>query len=96
MPPPTGRAATGPQVRSVRRTTARVVVHRVDHRTATMQIDPDVMSIQRGLPSSEDDLVCEAPSLDDSDPHEERKPHSFTASVLARAVEASWCRTRWA
>ena len=27
-------------------------VHRVDHRPATMQIDPDVTSIHRGLPSS--------------------------------------------
>ena len=29
-----------------------LAVHRVDHRTTTMQIDPDVTSILRGLPSS--------------------------------------------
>ena len=29
-----------------------------------MKIDPDILSIHRGLPSSEEELVCEAPSLE--------------------------------
>jgi hypothetical protein len=42
-------------------------VHRVDHRPAAMQIDPDMTAIHRGLPSSTEELVGEAPSLNNSD-----------------------------
>jgi hypothetical protein len=55
-----------------------------------MQIDPDVTSIHRGLPSSNEELVREAPSLNDSDPHRERRPRSFIASVLARSQLIEW------
>ena len=39
-------------------------------------------SAPTGLPSSTEGLVGEAPSLDDSDPHGERRPRSFIASVM--------------
>ena len=51
----------------------------------TMQIDPDAPSIHRGVPSSPRGLRCEALSLDNSDPHVERRPRSVIASDLA------WC-----
>jgi hypothetical protein len=39
----------------------RVLPH--DHRTPTMKVDPDILSIRRGLPSSEEEMVCGTPSL---------------------------------
>src|SRR4029077_17020647 len=33
-------------------------IHRVDHRTATMQSNPDVTSTHRGLPSSTEESLC--------------------------------------
>src|SRR5204863_9259988 len=32
-----------------------------DHRTSTMKVDPDILSIHRGLPSSEEDTVVRSP-----------------------------------
>ena len=51
-----------------------------------MKVDPDILSIHRGLPSSEEELVCEKPRVSNrnSEPHEERRPRSFIASVRAR------------
>jgi hypothetical protein len=63
-----------------------VAVHRVDHRAATVQVDTDVRSLHRGLPSSKEDLVCEARVSTDSVPHGERRPRSFIASHRACAA----------
>jgi hypothetical protein len=41
-----------------------IAVDAHDHRPATMKVNPDILSIQRGLPSSEEETVCGAPSLD--------------------------------
>ncbi len=57
-------------------------VHRVDHRTATMQVDTDVRSLHRGLPSSKEDLVCEARVSTDSDLTGSGDTRSFIASHM--------------
>jgi hypothetical protein len=44
-----------------------------NHRASTMKVDPDILSIHRGLPSSNEELLCEAPSLNRLGPHGERR-----------------------
>src|SRR2546422_888813 len=47
-----------------------------------MQVDPDILSIHRGLPSSKEELVCVKPRVSTgSVPHRERRPRSFIASA---------------
>ena len=59
-----------------------LTIHPHDHTAATMQIDPDVTSIHRGLPSSEEELVCGSPESPTGtrNLHEERRPRPFIAS----------------
>jgi len=62
-----------------------------DHRTSTMKVNPDILSIQMGLPSSEEDTVVKSP---ESRPrarnlHKERRPRSFIASAMARLLPGS-------
>ena len=55
-------------------------VHPVDHRTPTMQIHTDVLSLHRGLLLLEGQ-VCKPESPNrDPNPHGERRPRSFIAS----------------
>ena len=58
-----------------------------DHRTATMKVDPDILSIHRGLPSSEEELVCGSPESPTGtrNLHGERRPRPFIASDMAEA-----------
>jgi hypothetical protein len=46
-----------------------------------MKVDPDVLSIHRGLPTSR--VAVESPSLQRPGSHGERRPRPFIASVLA-------------
>jgi hypothetical protein len=55
-----------------------------NHRTLTMKVNPDLPSTHRGLPPSQEETVREAPNLNRLEPHDERRPRSFTASVMAR------------
>src|SRR4029453_6994070 len=51
-----------------------------------MKVDPDILSIHRGLPSSEEEQDCGSPESPTGtrNLHEERRPRSFIAAVLRR------------
>src|SRR5205823_4406746 len=70
-----------------------------DHRTSTMKVDPDILSIHRGLPSSEEDTVVRSPESPTGtrNLHEERRPRPFIASVMRPADRMVDTRTagRW-
>ena len=55
--------------------------------------DPDrvPLSIHRALPSSEEEQVCEAPSLNRLGSHGERRPRSFIASDMDGATNGPLC-----